>query len=132
MGEIRFCQFPPGRAHESPVILSRRCGRDAHDRVIAIRADDRVGFPAQPVRSSSVLGRSDTLAKQLPEHGDSTVRGSQVLQAMDGDRPLTDLSFVVAGLPLTRFVRIGGELAGRHNVVGPPSWRDARGLARMP
>jgi hypothetical protein len=84
------------------------------------------------IRSSPFPDRSDSMAKQLPEHGEPTVRGSQVLQAMDGDRPLTDLSLVVAGLPLTRFVRIGGELAGRHNIVGPPSARDARGLAHMP
>src|SRR5215469_12453499 len=68
MSKIGLCQFPPGRAHELPVLLRRRCGRDAHYGVVGVRADDRVGFPAQADRSSPVLDRSDAMAKQLPEH----------------------------------------------------------------
>jgi hypothetical protein len=47
--------------------------------------------------------------KLLPEHDDPAVRGRQVLQAVNGDRSLTDLGFVIAGSPLT-LVGIGGEL----------------------
>src|SRR5260370_4940711 len=101
MGKTGLCQFPPGPAHELPVILRRRCGRDAHDRVIAIRGDDRAGFAAHAVRSSPVLDRVDTVPKLLPEHDNPAVRGPQVLQAVNSDRPLTDLAFVVAGFPLT-------------------------------
>jgi hypothetical protein len=76
MGEIRFSQFPPRHTHELPVIHRRRCGRDAHDRVIAIGTDDRAGFPAQAVRSPPALNRADTMPKPLPKHDDPTVRGS--------------------------------------------------------
>src|SRR6516225_4071430 len=92
MSQIGLCQFPPGRAHELSVILLRRCERDAHYGVVGVGADDRVGFPAQTVRTSSILDRADTMAQQLTEHCHSTVRHPQVLQTVDGDRPLTDLS----------------------------------------
>src|SRR5262249_7127211 len=132
MGEIGFCQFPPGRAHELPVILNLRCGWDAHDRVIAVRADDRPGLPAQAVTSSPVLASAEPTPKPFPEHGDATVCGPKMLQAVNCDRPLTDLSLVVAGSPLTGLIAIGGELAGGHAVaIRPPLWRDARRLAHV-
>ena len=108
MSEIGFCQFPPSRAQELPVILSRRCWWDAHDRVIAVRTDDRPGLPARAVGYSPVLGRADAAPKLLPEHGDPAVRGSKVLQAVNCNWPLADLGLVVAGSPLTGFLAIGG------------------------
>jgi hypothetical protein len=53
--------------------------------------------------------RVNSTPKLLPEHDDPAVRGRQVLQAVNGDRSLTDLGFVIAGSPLT-LVGIGGEL----------------------
>ena len=56
-----------------------------------------------------------------------------MLQAVDGDRPLTDLGLVVAGLPLARLVGISGELAGEHDAaIRPPLGCDAGLLAHMP
>jgi len=133
MGEIGPCQFPPSCAHKLPVILRRAGGRDAHDRVIAICSDDRSLSPAQAVWSSSALDPADAMAKPLPEHDDPAVRRAKVLQAVDGDRSLTDLGLVIAGLPLTRLIGIGGKLARGHDVaIRPPFRRDARRFAYMP
>ena len=48
----------------------------------------------------------------LPKHGDAAIRGAQMLQAMDGNRPLPDLGLIVAGLPLARLVGVARR-AGR-------------------
>ena len=56
-----------------------------------------------------------------------------MLQAVDGNGPLTDLGLIVAWLPLARLVGISGELAWEHDVtIGPPRWRGVWSLAHVP
>src|SRR5215475_15925425 len=109
MREVGLCQFPPSRVHELSILFCRRCRRDTHDGVIAVCRDKLVGFPAQALGSLPCLYRTNTTPELLPEHDDAAICGSQVLQTVDGNRPLTDLGLVVAGLPLARFVGIRGE-----------------------
>ena len=60
------------------------------------------------------------------------IGGPKVLQAMDGNGPLTDLGLVVTGLPLARLVGVSGELAGEHDVtISPPRWCGTWGLAHV-
>src|SRR5216683_8048100 len=115
MFEIGLCQFPPSRAHELLVLRRRRCRRDTHDRVIAVCRNNLAGFPAQAVGSLPCLDRAHTPPELLPEHDDAAICGPQVLQAVDGNGPLTDLGLVVAGLPLARLVSISSELTGKHD-----------------
>ena len=75
-----------------------------HDGVIAVCRNDLAGFPAQAIRSLTGLDGANAPPELLPEHDDAAIGGPQVLQAVDGDRPLTDLRLVVAGLPLTGLV----------------------------
>src|SRR5712691_12850156 len=112
MFEIGLCQLPPSRAHELLVLRRRRCRRDTHDRVIAVCRNNLAGFPAQAVGSLPCLDGANTPPELLPEHNDAAIRGPQVLQAVDGNRPLTDLCLVVAGLALACLIGISGELAG--------------------
>jgi hypothetical protein len=58
-----------------------------------------------------------TMTEPLPDHDHAAIRRAPVLQAMDGDRSLTDLRLVVAGSPLAVLVGTGSELAGQQ-VVG--------------
>src|SRR4051812_15896538 len=110
MCEIGLSQFPPSHPHELLVLLRRRCRRDTHDSVIAVRRDNLAGFPAQAVGSLPCLDRANTPPELLPKHDDTAICGPQVLQAVDGNRPLTDLGLIVAGLPLARLVGISSEL----------------------
>src|SRR5213593_1771798 len=104
MCEIGLRQFPPSRAHELLVLLRGRCRRDMHDRVIAVCWNNLAGFPAQAVGSLPCLHRANTPPELLPEHDDAAIRGPQMLQAVDGNGPLTDLGLIVAGLLLARLV----------------------------
>src|SRR5262244_3354556 len=79
------------------------------------------------------LDSANTPPELLPEHNDAAICGPQVLQAVDGNGPLTDLGLVVAGLALARLIGICGELAGEHDVtIGPPRRGDIGGLAHVP
>ena len=126
MCEIGLRQLPPGRVHKLLILLGCRCRRDAHDGVIAVCRNNLAGFLAQAVRSLPCLDGANTPPELLPEHNDAAIRRPQVFQAVDSNRPLTDLGLVVAGLPLARLVGISGELAGEHDVaIGPPCRRGA-------
>src|ERR671935_824904 len=100
MCEIGLRQFPPSRAHELLVLLRRRGRRDTHDGVIAICWDNLASFPAQAVGSLPCLDRANTPPELLPKHDDAAICGPQMLQAVDGNGPLTDLGLIVAGLSL--------------------------------
>src|SRR5262249_50863488 len=104
-----------------------------HDRVVAVRRRDRSGDPRRAIGRFPGLHGADALPELVPEHDDPSIRGPEVLEAVDGDRALTDLGLVVAGLPLTRLVSIGGELAGEHDIaICPPVRCDARDIAHVP
>src|SRR5712691_2959839 len=111
MCEIGLRQFPPSRAHELLVILCRGCRRDLHDRIIAVCRNNLAGFPAQAVGSLPGLHRANPPPELLPEHDDAAIRGPQMLQAVDGNGPLTDLGLIVAWLPLACLIGTSGELA---------------------
>src|SRR5262245_26012118 len=133
MFEIGLGQFPPSRAHELLIFLHGWCRRDTHDRVIAVCWNNLAGFPAQAIGRLPCLHSANTPPELLPKHDDTAICGPQVLQAMDGNGPLTDLGLVVAGLPLARLVGVSGELTGEHDVtISPPRWRGTWGLAHVP
>src|SRR2546428_11733604 len=133
MCKIGLRQLPPCRGHDLLVFLRCWCRRDMHDGVIAVCRNNLAGFPAQAVGSLPCLDSANTSPELLPEHDDAAIRGPQMLQAVDGNGPLTDLGLIVAGLPLARLVGISGELAGEHDVtIGPPRWRGAWSLADVP
>src|SRR5262245_61401038 len=57
----------------------------------------------------------------------------EVLEAVDGDRPLAHLGFVVAGVGVARVVGASGELTGEHVVaIRPPRGGGPRHLAHVP
>ena len=99
MFEIGLGQFPPGCTHELLIFLHSRCRRNTHNRVIAVCWNNFAGFPAQAIGSLPCLNSANTPPELLPKHDDTTIRGPQVLQAMDGNGPLTDLGLVVTGFP---------------------------------
>ena len=106
MPEVGFGQSPPGLAQELSVRLRRGGRRRGHDRVITVGRDDHPGVATQTCGVAPAWTARMPRPDLLPEHGDAAIRGAQVLQGMDGDRPLPDLGFVVAGLPLTRLVGV--------------------------
>src|SRR5215813_13960811 len=108
MCEVGLRQFPSSRVHELSILFGRRCRRDTHDGVIAVCRDQLVGFPAQALGSLPCLYRTNTAPELLPEHDDAAIRDPQVLQAVDGNRSLSDLGLIVAGLPLASLVGISG------------------------
>src|SRR3989449_9963749 len=133
MCEIGLRQFPPCRAHELLVLFCRGCRQDTHDRIIAVCRNNLAGFPAQAVGSLPCLHCANTPPELLPEHDDAAIRGPQMLQAVHGNGPLTDLGLIVAGLLLARLVGFSSELAGEHDVtISPPRWRGAWSLADVP
>src|SRR6516165_12324818 len=129
MREIRCSELPPGRTHELLVLFRRWCRRDAHDGVIAVGRNNLPGFPAQAVRRLPGLDRTHPPPELLPEHNDTAIRDSQVLQAMNRNGPLRDLGLIVAGLALARLVGLSRELAGEHDgTIRPPRRRGFWGL----
>ena len=116
--EIGFRQFPPSRAQELLVPLCRRCRRNAYDSVIAVCRDKLAGISAQAVGSLPCLDCVNPPPEPLPEHNDAAIRGPQMLQVVDGNGPLTDLSFIVTGLPLARLVGVE-RVAGRGAIWSP-------------
>src|SRR5262245_55226252 len=132
MCEIGFRQFPASRAHELLVLLRRWCRRDAYDGVIAVCRDKFVGFPAQAVGSLPCLDCMNPPPEPLPEQNNAAICSPQMLQAVDGNGPLTDLGLIVAGLPLARLVGVSGKLTGGHVSISPPHRRGAWGLAHVP
>src|SRR5262245_32054120 len=83
--EIRLSQRFPSGAHELLIFLQGWCSRDTHHRVITVGRNDGPGVPGEALRVAACLHGTDTPAELLPEHDDPTVRGAQVLQAVDGD-----------------------------------------------
>src|SRR5262249_23069697 len=90
-------------------------------------------IPVETLRIVPGLHGTNTPADLLPKHDDPTIRGTQVLQTMDGDGPLPDLGLVIPGATLTGLVRVRfWQLAGEHDVtVGPPGGCDSWRLAHM-
>src|SRR5580693_8201314 len=85
----------------------------------------------RPVGSRPVHG-PDAASRLAPEHPDAAIGGADVLQSVDGDRPLRDLCLIVAGLPLTGLVGFGGQLARDHDrAIAPPRRRYAFGFAHV-
>ena len=61
----------------------------------------------------------DAASRLAPEHHDAAIGGADVLQSVDGDRPLRDLRLVVAGLSLTGLVGFPASWAGAMMVLWP-------------
>src|SRR5580765_352867 len=129
--EIGLGQGPPRRTHELQILLCGWPGWYPHDCVIAIGRNDGPRVSTEALRVLSCLNGANAPPDLLSEHRDPAIRGSQVLQPMDGDRPLSDLRLIVSRAALTRLIGSAfRELAGEHDVaVGPPGRRDAVGLA---
>src|SRR5262245_50348148 len=125
MLEIRLSQRLPSSPHE--VLLLLRCvGRsDTHHRVITIGWNDGPSISVDTLRIVPCLHGTNTPANLLPKHNDSAIRGTQVLQTMDGDRPLPNLRLIISRATLTGLIGVRfWKLAGEHDVtVGPPGWR---------
>src|SRR5215510_1676523 len=131
--EIRRGQFPRGRPHKLLIFLRRRRGRNAHDGVIAIGGCNRAGIAVRPLGRLARLDRSDALPQLLAEHDDATIGGPEMLEAVNRDRPLTDLSLVVARSSLAHLVGLRRKLTGKHDIaIRPPIGCGALGLTHMP
>src|SRR5215472_15935182 len=114
--QIPFGKLAAGGAH-APLVLSLvRYGRHAYDRVVAI-GRDYAGSVAQFGRGPPVPHGANAASDLVPEHRHAAVSGAQMLQAVNSDRPLRHLCFVVAGMSLTVFVGIHRDLAGHHLVA---------------
>src|SRR5947199_10724850 len=101
MLEIGFRQAPSRRAHELPILFRSGAGRDTDDGVVAVGRNDGAGFLTQALGRFARLHGSNAPADLLSEHDDPPISGTQVLEGVDGHRPLADLRFVVPGAALT-------------------------------
>src|SRR5262249_18685196 len=100
-------------------------------RIITIGRNDGPSISVDTLRIVAGLHGTNTPADLLPKHDDPAIRGTQVLQTMDGDRPLPNLRLVISRATLTGLIGARfWELAGEHDVtVGPPGWRHSWRLA---
>src|SRR5262245_26767730 len=125
MREIGFGQSPSRGTHDMPIRFRRRAERHVDDRVIAVGRHDGARLSTEALRRFTGLHGANAPTDLLSEHDDPAIGGPQMLEGMDGDRPLADLRFVVSRTALTGLVRVGGrQLTGEHDAaVGPPGWR---------
>src|SRR5436189_4742647 len=101
MLEIAFGQPPPGLAHQLPIRHRIFRGRHSYDCVVTVGWNNFAGAMAQPDGVATGADGPDASSDLVAEHAHPTVRGTEVLQAVDGDGPLRDLGLVVAGVSLT-------------------------------
>ena len=84
------------------------------------------GLRFRPVGSLPFFSARIPSLIQFAHHGDSLVRGAEMLQGVNGDRPLTDLCLKVSRQSLAFLIRaqvVHGEI---RRIV------DVRGLGRFP
>src|SRR5580658_5299394 len=104
-----------------------------HHGIVAIGRTDRAGLTAEAKGIPTGLHSPRTAPQLIAEHADPAVGLRQMLEPVNGDRPLRNLRFEVARPPLSFLRGISSKLTRQHNLaISPPRRRDALGFADMP
>src|SRR5262249_53010852 len=123
-GSLRYASANRRPVSRMSLRSAGRRRRHSNNRIVAISWDNCVGDVAEARGGVAGFDGPDAAPDLATEHADPAIRRAEVLQAVDRDRPLRDLRFVVSGAPLTSLVGIRGDLPGKHNVAtGPPRRR---------
>ena len=99
-----------------------------HHGVVAVRGNDRIGTK-EALGVGAGRYRVDPPLELAAEHRNAAVAGTEMLEVVDGDRPLPDLGLVVTRLALTFFVDVAARQLGRqHQVAIEPPGRYTLGV----